>query len=45
MVVASAAISSLVRGTWMLGAGLPAETDATSRRIRSTGDNAARASP
>ena len=43
--VASAAISSRVRGTWRPGAGSRAETAATSRRSRSTGDRAARASP
>ena len=45
MVVASAAISSRVLGTWRPGAGSRAETEATSRRSRSTGDSAARASP
>ena len=45
MVAASAAISSRVRGTWRPGAGSRAETEATSRRSRSTGDRAARASP
>ena len=45
MVVARAAISSRVRGTWRPGAGSRAETEATSRLSRSTGDRAARASP
>ncbi len=45
IVLASAAISSLVRGTWTPGAWSRSESAATSRRIRSTGDRAARASP
>ena len=45
IVVASAAISSRVRGTCTLGAWSCSEREATSRRIRSTGDSAARARP